>query len=146
MSTEKFCDWPKKFARARATHRALSVSRSPFQLMGVLFRKGRQPTQEEIDAVPPPTDDELWRTLTASAAGVLVMVAIRVGINRFDLLGPAAEGDQLGAELRKGVPVAGGLAVAYLVWKINLALTTPSSDAGGVAAPASATSEKKKVK
>ena len=44
--------------------------------MGVLFRKGRQPTQEEIDAVPPPTDEELIRILVASAAGVLVLVGV----------------------------------------------------------------------
>ena len=83
--------------------------------MGVLFRKGRQPTQEEIDAVPPPTDEELIRILMASAAGVLVLVGVKLSIGRFDLLPPAVAGDQLGTELRKAVPVACGLATAYLV-------------------------------
>ena len=84
--------------------------------MGILFRQSRQPTPQEIADVPPPSDEDLYNALASSAAGVVVMVALKLAIGHWNLLGPSAEGDKLGAELKKGVPVAVGLAVAYFVY------------------------------
>ena len=86
--------------------------------MGLLFRQSRQPTQQEIDAVAPPSDEDLLHTLAASAAGFFVLIALKLAIGRWTMLPPSAEGDQLGAELWKGVPVAGGMVAAYLVFKL----------------------------
>ena len=91
--------------------------------MGVLFgRKGAARTDNGdpvVDHVP--TEDEINQFLWPSTAGFVVLVVIKLCMNRGILLAETADpkSDPLGAELRKAVPVVAAALVTWLVFKLQ---------------------------
>ena len=84
------------------------------------------PTPEASDVKL--SDAELLLMLKSTGAGASTLAIVKLSIAHFDLL-PLADGDKVGAELKKAVPVLCALLMCYIVYR----LLKPGST---VAAPA----------
>ena len=72
-----------------------------------------------------PTEDELYRFFWPSAAGFAVLVGLKLLTYRGLLGSEPAKDDPLGTELRKAVPVAFALLVAWMVHKLQTRFWPP---------------------